>query len=123
MENRQDCESCRRAYRPSRWDDPADKERKKNGTPCRTCRPQVLRENGQAIEIYLNCSDQIEYAGFEGVPVAPNIPAIESILRIKRIKLSEREDCLDRVLIIFREVIRRSNAVRERRSSNKGKNQ
>ena len=111
-----------RAYRPSRWDLPADKERKKNGTPCETCRPQIERENQEAVEVYCLCQDQLKFAGMEGVAVAPDIPAIESVLRIRRVPLDARLDILERVLKIFRAVIGKRNAIRERRSSNKSAN-
>jgi len=41
------CEDCQRAYAPSRWDEPEDRERKQAGPPCGGC---PTRETGPSIQ-------------------------------------------------------------------------
>jgi hypothetical protein len=41
------CTDCQRAYAPTRWDEPEDRERKQAGPPCDDC---PTRATGQPIQ-------------------------------------------------------------------------
>lgn len=56
--DRPSCEECRSKFLPCEWDTPEQTERKIEGPDCWECRPVLLTENEQAVEIYSHCSGQ-----------------------------------------------------------------
>jgi len=101
--NRQDCKSCKQAFAPSRWDTPADTERKKNGPPCDTCKPGILPSNRLAYSIYYRVQDQWETTGF-GQKVAIRVEAIKAIMPMLKVEESDQLECLDEVQIMARKI-------------------
>jgi len=95
MDNRTDCDTCRAVYAPSRWDTAADRERKKNGPPCATCRPEVLPENSLKVEVYRRCCGQ--WIMSMGGAVDINLLAVKCVLDLMRVEESAQLELLEDV--------------------------
>ncbi|MHC1788517.1 MAG: DUF1799 domain-containing protein [Solidesulfovibrio sp.] len=113
---RTSCEDCRRAYAPTRWDTPADKERKRDGPPCSTCRPEVRPGNAEAYAIWARCSGQLIFAGM-GQAVDINILAVMGLMDRIGIPFEEQDELLMKVQmlsgIVLGEQAKRNKAERD----------
>ena len=114
--DRSDCIDCRKAYRPSRWDSEAEKNKKRNGPPCGTCRPLIMAENIQAFGIYEIASDQYIIGTLSG-PVAIMDSSIESDMRIHGVPINDRPECHLKVKTIAKIIFNERAAKKEKESA------
>ena len=56
--DRLSCEECRKQFEITDLDTPEEREFKADGPDCWECRPDLLPENEQAVEMYQHCSGQ-----------------------------------------------------------------
>ena len=107
--DRRNCGECRAAFAQSRWDTPADLERKKHGPPCSTCRPQVLRPNALVLEVWRMSQGQM-IIGPSG-PVDLDIQAIKMVMDM--LGVHRQLICMQRVQIMAWEMFRAQAEKRE----------
>ncbi|AGW13813.1 DUF1799 domain-containing protein [Megalodesulfovibrio gigas] len=103
QDNRTDCDTCRAAFAPSRWDTPEDVERKKDGPPCWKCRPDVLPENTLAVDVYRRCSGQL-IMGMGGA-VDINLLAVKCVLDMLHIEESAHLELMEEVQLMAQTAI------------------
>jgi len=102
--NRQDCKSCKAAYRVSPWDTKKSKGIKAGGPPCSTCRPEVMPENMDVMRAYGKCDDQLIFVPMGG-PVAIRLEAMETAIRRCRIQDQDEEDeAFDKLQMLSRKI-------------------
>ena len=85
------CEKCRMDYA----------ERTPPGPPCESCRVELVSENEDAAEVYMMTRWQYvtRHNGKFDVVVDISIPAVESAMRIKKVR--DQEGCLNKVRRTF----------------------
>lgn len=107
------CDVCRQAFKISRWDTPAEREHKKNGPPCATCRPELLPDNDTAFAVYLRCADQL-IVGPMGDKIGLNFMAVRSFMDMEGIP--DQAETWERVQLLYGEIFRaqREDAERKR---------
>lgn len=118
---RSSCDDCRTAYAPTRWDTPAEREKKKNGPPCATCRPSVHPDNATAHAMYQRCSGQLIYAPMGGA-VDINILAVKCVMDLKRITERDQDEILEQVQALAGVIIYERAKDAERRREDKERN-
>jgi len=101
--NRQDCKSCKAAYRIGPWDSEESKERKAGGPPCDTCRPKVLPGNTVVMRAYGKCDDQLIFVPMGG-PVAIRLEAMEAAIRLCRIPEDEADEAFEKLQLLSRKI-------------------
>jgi hypothetical protein len=105
--NRLDCKACEQAFKISKWDSAEAVARKKNGPPCDTCRPELLKDNEQAAVIYSVVHDQ--YQTDFGQKVCLPLERIEAAIRMMdgyQIDIDDKQECMMKVLNMSRVVMR-----------------
>ncbi len=102
--DRTDCYSCRQVFQLSKWDNEKDKEEKKNGPPCKTCKPEAWPINEQVLALYHSCQSQVIMSGMSGA-VAINEIAVLNRIRLEGIKRKDQKDFLNEVVMVANRVI------------------
>ncbi len=87
--DRLDCETCRATWADFGGD-----------PPCKTCKPELMINNTEAINIYQQCSGQW-IVGMSGI-IDINILAVIEVMKLKKIK--NMDECLGKVQLISAEI-------------------
>ena len=114
---RSDCLTCKEAFSVSVWDTQEDKSRKKNGTPCNTCRPEFWPINEQVLAIYNSCANQVLISGMGGA-YAINELAVMNRIKLDGVKRSDQKEVLGLVVMVADSVISLRN---EKNRNSRGK--
>ena len=72
------------------------------GTPCDTCYPEVRTENADAVDVFIQCMNQVRFAP-NGKPLGIDYNALEII--IKRMGVYHKNKVFNQVLILEQEFI------------------
>ncbi|MGE4536549.1 MAG: hypothetical protein AB7D37_05680 [Desulfovibrio sp.] len=120
--DRKPCEECRRTFKVTRWDTPEEREKKKHGPPCDTCRPKEHPFNADCFRIYKRCTNQLIVAGM-GNAIDINLLAVEMVMRLERIPERDQLELMDQVQELARVVLgeRAREAERKREKNGKGR--
>lgn len=110
------CEECRRAFAITRRDTPAERERKKNGPPCASCRPEVHPYNAEACRIYMRCAGQL-VVGPMGAPLDINVLAVKCIMDLEG--TANQGEVMEQVQHLAGIVLHEQARERERRAEEK----
>jgi len=100
----------------TRRDTPAEREQKKNGAPCASCRPELLAANSTAIGVYLRCSGQCIVSPM-GDRIALNFLAVKCFMDLEGVQIHDQAETLEKVQflsdLIFREQAKEAERQRE----------
>ena len=107
-------------FAPSRWDTPADRERKRPGPPCRTCCPELHADNARAYALYARCAGQL-IVGPMGEPIDINVLAVACVMDRQGIPLAEQDELLEQVQRLSGVVLREKAAEAERKRETDGR--
>lgn len=111
---RKPCGECRATFASSKWDTPADRERKKHGPPCAACLPRLHPDNATAYAIYLQCSGQLILSPMGGA-LDISIPAVKIVMDLKGIPDQDQDEILEQVQTLAGRVIREQALAAEAR--------
>jgi hypothetical protein len=86
------CEVCREGYKSL-------SSKKGKEPPCEKCKPELIKENEEALKIYVICQNQVLMSGFGDI-VDLNYNALEFIMSLYNVK--NKRECFEKIIKIFR---------------------